>query len=71
MALALLGAPAMKHLNGVFKQSATTCLMTTETGCVPKNGAVSNAFRGSKQFRHAGLDRASRQGLACPSKAAV
>ena len=33
--LTLLGGPAMKYLNRICEQSATTCLMATQTCCDP------------------------------------
>ena len=49
MALTLLGGLVTKHLNGVWEQNATTCLMSTETLCVSENGAMCMAHRGSEQ----------------------
>ena len=60
-ALTLSGGPAMEHLSGVCEQSATICLMATH--CVPKNGAIYMALKGSE---HAStmLDQVEQAGRA-------
>ena len=66
-----LQGQAMEYLNEVCEQGATTCLKTTQTGCVPKHGTVNMALRGSEQLWHPGRGGVSSQGLVCPSKAAT
>lgn len=62
----------MEHLNGVYEQSATSCLMVTQTNCVPGAEVVSMAHRGSKHTsamldRTDQTDRAMELVLATPT----
>lgn len=44
---ALLGGPATKHLNGVYKQWAVPCLATAWTPKLPRVGTINMAPRTS------------------------
>ena len=37
----------MKHLNEVYEESTTNCLIATQTHCVLENGAMHMVLRGS------------------------